>query len=94
MWAWFIGTKVGRGLIALGGVLLAIGAAAWQGFEKGKYREARKNAARRAKEAADAAKVARDTYTAADAAAAEVRKQAEAAPPPDAGKRDDFDNSF
>lgn len=92
--AWFLNTKFGRALLALGAVLFAIAVAVLAGFEKGKYSEAKTNAQQRIRDAADAAKTAQQTYADADAAAAKVQQQAQQQPPPDASKRDDLDNQF
>lgn len=94
IWAWFVGSKFGRALLAIGAVLFAIGIAALGGFEKGKYAEAKANAKQRIKDAADAARVAQHTYADADAAAQQVQRQAKQQPPPDTVKRDDLDNNF
>lgn len=92
--AWFVTTKVGRALLAIGAVLFAIAVAVLAGFEKGKYAEAKANAQQRIKDAAAAATTAQQTYADADAAAAQVQQQAQQQPPPDASKRDDLDNTF
>lgn len=91
---WLVGTKLGRALLAIGAVLFAIGVAVLAGFEKGKYTEAKANAKQRIQDAADAAKVAGQTYADADAAAQKVQQQAQQQPPPDPVKRDDLDNTF
>jgi F0F1-type ATP synthase membrane subunit b/b' len=91
---WFLTSKIGHALLAIGAVALAIGVAILGGFEKGKYSEAKANATQRIKDAATAAKAAQQTYADADAAAQKVRQQAKAQPPPDVGKRDDLDNTF
>jgi type II secretory pathway pseudopilin PulG len=91
---WFVSTKLGRALLALGAVLLAIGIAALAGFEKGKYAEAKANATKRIKDAATAAKAAQETYADAEAAAKQVQADAVAQPPPDPVKRDDLNDTF
>lgn len=91
---WFLTSKIGRALLAIGAVLLAIGIAALEGFEKGKYSEAKANAKQRINDAAKAAKAAQETYAEADAAAEQVREQAKQQPAPDAARRDDLDNTF
>jgi Flp pilus assembly protein TadG len=91
---WFVSTKIGRFLLALGAILFALAVAALGGFEEGKYREAKANAQKRIDDAAKAAKAAQQTYDDADAAAKKVQEQAQQQPAPDADKRDDFDDTF
>jgi len=91
---WFVSSKIGRGLLAIGAILFAIAVAAIGGFEKGKYSEAKANAKQRIQDAAAAAKAAQETYADAGAAAQQVQQQAKRQAPPDAVKRDDLDNNF
>lgn len=91
---WFLTSRIGHALLAIGAVLLALAIAALGGFEKGKYAEAKANAQQRIKDAADAAKAAQQTYGDADAAAQQVQQQAKQQPPPDPVKREDLDNTF
>ena len=91
---WFLTSKIGHVLLAIGAVLFAIGVAIAGGFEEGKYREAKANAKQRIDDAAKAAKAAQQTYANADAAAQKVQEDAKQQPPPDVVKRDDLDNTF
>lgn len=91
---WFVTSKLGRALLAIGAFLFACAIAALGGFEEGKYREAKANAQKRIDDAAQAAKAAQQTYDDADAAAKRVQQQAAQRPPPDVVKRDDMDNTF
>jgi hypothetical protein len=91
---WFLTSKIGHVLLAIGAVLFAVGIAALGGFEEGKYREAKANAKQRIDDAAKAAKAAQQTYADADTAAQKVKEQAKQQPAPDVVKRDDLDSTF
>lgn len=94
IWAWFLTTKLGRGLLAIGVFIGAVLAALDIGLLKGKHEQATKDAAKNAQAGADAAKTAQATYADANAAAQQVQQQAQQQPPPDAVKRNDLDNTF
>ena len=94
IWAWFLTSRIGRALLAIGAMLFALALAAAAGFARGKYAEAKANATQRIKDATDAAKAAGQTYADAEAAAEQVKQEATQQLPPDPGKRNDLDNTF
>lgn len=90
IWAWLLGTRVGRWLAVTGAVIAAIVSAWAAGWLKGKRTQADADKAHEAQSLADAMQDAVDAANAAD----KVKRDAQAQPPPNPVKRDDFDNSF
>lgn len=94
IWAWFLSTRIGRGLILVAGLVAAAGALALTMFQKGKHSQADKDKAKDAEASQRTAQAAQETFTAATDAAAKVQADAAKQPAPDPVKREDFDNEF
>ena len=91
VWKWFLGTTIGRWIVGIGAVALALSVALYVAFRKGKHAQATTDEAKDAAEQVQAAQDAQQTYQQATEAAAKVEADAKAAPPPDTVKRDDLD---
>jgi hypothetical protein len=94
MWAWFVGTRIGRWIVGIALTLAGLAAALAVAFVKGKHAQADKDEAQRAKETAESAQVAADVQRDAANAADKVRQDAAKQPAPDPDKRNDFDSTF
>lgn len=93
LWAWFIGTKVGRWIVGIGAVLAALAVAWLTGHHKGAETQAATDAKAQGQSAAEAAQNAVETYHDATQAAQQAQVAAAKQPAPDVVKRDDFDNT-
>jgi type II secretory pathway pseudopilin PulG len=94
IWTWFLSTRIGRACVVIAAFIASIGAAWLYGDLRGAKRQKARDAAAQAQADVQAVKEAQATVADANAAAAKVRQQAEAQPPPDTAKRNDFDNTF
>ena len=91
LWAWFLGTTIGRWIVGIGAVIVAVAAAVLVAFVKGKHAQADTD---KAKDAGAAQRAAQDVQTDASAAVAKVRADAAKQPAPDPVEREDFNNDF
>lgn len=94
LWAWFIGTRIGRWIVGVSLVIAGLAAALFVAFLKGKHSQADKDAAKQAQAVAEGEHVAQQVQTDATQAAAKVQQDAAKQPSPDPVKRDDFNNTF
>jgi hypothetical protein len=94
MWAWFVGTRIGRWIVGIALTLAGLAAALAVAFVKGKHAQADTDKAKDAQAAQRAAQAAQDTQQAASDAADKVRQDAAKQPAPDTKNRTDFDNEF
>lgn len=90
---WFLSTRVGRWIVGIGAVVVAMLGLFAVGWLKGRKHEAAADEAKDAAEQVKQAQVAQATYQAASDAAEQVRQDAAEQPAPDTTNRTDFDNT-
>lgn len=94
VWKWFLSTTIGRWIVGIGAVVLALAVALYMAFRKGKHAQADADKAKDAKQQADAERVAQQVQTDAAKASEQVQKEASKQPAPDTTHRTDFDDTF
>lgn len=93
IWAWFLGTRVGRGCVVIAALITAFVATWFIACSKGKTAQKNTDLASAAQEAIQAANAAADTREAAGEAVQAVQQKAAERPAPDPVTRNDFNNT-
>jgi hypothetical protein len=93
LWAWFLGTRVGRGCVVVAALVAAFVATWFVARSKGKAAQKTTDLASAAQDVLQAANVAADTQEAAQEAVQTVREEAAKRPAPDPVTRNDFNNT-
>lgn len=93
IWAWFLGTRAGRGCVVIAALIAAFVATWFVARSKGKTAQKSTDLASAAQEMVQAANAAADTREAASEAVQAVQQKAATRPAPDPVARNDFNNT-
>ena len=94
LWAAICASRIGRWVAGVALTLIALVAALFVAFRKGKHAQSEDDAAKQAEEQAAFGRLVQQTQTDAGTAAAKVQDDAAKQPAPDTDKRNDLDSTF